>query len=53
MKMKQVQLTITDLGSLIGNTLCKWKFKDFSAPQILREINFGVFEATKTVILTI
>ena len=38
----------TNLCSLIGNTQC-----DFSAPQILREINFGHFEAPKNVILTI
>jgi len=30
-----------------------WKFQDFSATQILREINFGCFEAQKTAILTI
>ena len=30
-----------------------WKFQDFSVIQILREINFGHFEATKTAILTI
>ena len=30
-----------------------WKYQDFSATQILREINFGHFEATKTAILTI
>ena len=28
------------------------KFQDFSATQILRKINFGHFEATKTAILT-
>ena len=27
--------------------LIKWKFQDFSATQILREINFGHFEAQK------
>ena len=27
-----------------------WKFQDFSATQILREINFGHFEAPKTAI---
>ena len=27
-----------------------WKFKDFSATQILREINFGLFEEPKTAI---
>ena len=30
-----------------------WKFQDISATQILREINFGQFEAPKTAILTI
>ena len=30
-----------------------WKFQDLSATQILREINFGHFEAPKTAILTI
>ena len=30
-----------------------WKFQDFSAIQILREINFGHFEASKTVSMTI
>ena len=30
-----------------------WKFTDFLATQILREINFGLFEAPKTAILTI
>ena len=30
-----------------------WKFQDLSAIQILREINFGHFEASKTAILTI
>ena len=30
-----------------------WKFQDFSATQILREINFGHFEAPKTAIFTI
>ena len=30
-----------------------WKFQDFFTTQILREINFGDFEAPKTVILTI
>ena len=34
----------TDLGSLIGN-IKMWKFEDFSASQILCEINFGDFEA--------
>ena len=29
-----------------------WKFQDFSATQILREINFGHSEAPKTAILT-
>ena len=29
------------------------KFKNFAATQILREINFGHFEALKTAILTI
>ena len=43
-----------DLGSLIA--ICEyavWKFQDFSAAQILREINFGHFDAPKTAILTI
>ena len=30
-----------------------WKFQDFFATQILREINFGHFEAPKTAIFTI
>ena len=30
-----------------------WKFQDFTATQILREINFGHVEAQKTAILTI
>ena len=30
-----------------------WKFQDFSATQILREINFGHLEAPKTAILTL
>ena len=30
-----------------------WKFQDFSATQILREINFGHFEASKTANLII
>jgi len=30
-----------------------WKFQDFFATQILREINFGHFEALKIVILAI
>ena len=30
-----------------------WKIQDFSAAQILREINFGHFDAQKTAILTI
>ena len=30
-----------------------WKFQVFSAIQILREINYGHFEAPKTAILTI
>ena len=30
-----------------------WKFQDFFATQILREINVGHFEAPKTAILTI
>ena len=30
-----------------------WKFQDFSAIQILREINLGHFEAPKTAGLTI
>ena len=42
----------TDLGSLIGNTQMR-KFQDFLETQILREINFGQFEAPKTSILTI
>ena len=31
----------------------KWKFQQFSATQIFREINFGHFEAPKTAILNI
>ena len=27
-----------------------WKFQDFSATQILREINFGEFRSTKTAV---
>ena len=30
-----------------------WKFQNFSATQILREINLGHFEEPKTAILTI
>ena len=30
-----------------------WKFQDFSATHILREINFGHFEALKTAILNL
>ena len=30
-----------------------WKFQDFSATQILREINFGHLDAPNTAILTI
>ena len=30
-----------------------WKFQDFSATQILREINFGHFEVSKTANLII
>ena len=30
-----------------------WKFQDFSAAQILREINFGHLRTPKTDILTI
>jgi len=30
-----------------------WKLQDFSATQILREINFGHVEDPKTAILTI
>ena len=30
-----------------------WKFQDFSAFQMLREINFGHFQALKTAILSI
>ena len=30
-----------------------WKLQDFSATQILREINFGHFEAPKIAIVTI
>ena len=30
-----------------------WKFQDFSATQILREISVGHFKAPKTAILTI
>ena len=33
--------------------LTMWKFQDFSTTQILREINFGHFEAQKTAIWTI
>ena len=39
---------------LFLGVLCTvWKFQDFSATQILREINFDHFEANKTDILTI
>ena len=31
----------------------EWKFQEFSATQILREIIFGHFQAQKTAILTI
>ena len=37
----------TDLGSLVGNTQCGNFRKDFSATQILCEINFGHFEDLK------
>ena len=30
-----------------------WEFQDFSATQILREINFGHFEAQETAVLTL
>ena len=43
-----------DLGSLIA--ICEyavWKFQDFSAAQILREINFGHFDAPKIAIFII
>ena len=43
----------TDLGSLIENMHTMWKIQDFSVTQILREINFGHFEAQRTDILTI
>ena len=46
----------TDLctvGSLIGNIYTMWKFQDIYPTHILREINFGHFEAQKTAILTI
>ena len=29
-----------------------WIFQDFSVTQILSEVNFGLFEATKTAFLT-
>ena len=41
-----------DLGSLIGNAQCG-NFSIFLPTQILREINFGHFEAPKTAILII
>ena len=37
----------------LGWEYTMWNFQDFSANQILREINFGHFEAPKTAILTI
>jgi len=44
----------TDLGSLIGKwEYIMWKFEEFSATQILREIKFGHFVAQKTAILII
>ena len=30
-----------------------WKFQDFSSTQVLREINFGHFEAPKTAVFII
>ena len=30
-----------------------WKFQDFSVTQILREIKFGQFKSTKTVVFAI
>ena len=46
---------VKDFGYRLGqpnweNTI--WKFQDFSATQILREIDFSHFEAPKTAILT-
>ena len=39
-------------GQLNWGYKIMWKFQDFSVTQILREINFGPFKASKTVILT-
>ena len=38
---------------LFDHAYTVWKFHDFSAAQILREINFDHFKAPKSVILTI
>ena len=40
-----------DLSNLIGNRYTIWKLEDFSATQILREINFCHFETQETAIL--
>ena len=39
--VEQTFRVCTDLGSLIGNFDCGWKFKNFPAILILREINLG------------
>ena len=36
-----------------GRVGSMWKFQDFSASQILREVNFGHFVAPKNCLLTI
>ena len=37
----------------VGNYFTVWKFQDFSVIQILREIDFGEFRSSKTVVFTI
>ena len=39
-------------GNLLNYLLIVWKCKDFSATQILREINIGWFRNSKTTVLT-
>ena len=45
LKIVNKKMTTTDLGSQIGNYDCGyftvWKFSNFPATQILREIKFG------------
>ena len=46
-----MEIFCTDLGSHIGNFDCEkspvWKFSNFPATMILREINFGWFHRVK------